>query len=54
MALGSALPPSITRWPSRLTTISACGDRLRHRVKELLAAVRIPSPEARMKEFPTR
>ena len=28
------------------------GSKLRHRVKELLAAVRIPSPEARMKEFP--
>ena len=28
------------------------GSTLRHRVKELLAAVRIPSPEARMKEFP--
>jgi oligopeptide/dipeptide ABC transporter ATP-binding protein len=28
------------------------GSKLRHKVKELLAAVRIPSPEARMKEFP--
>jgi len=28
------------------------GSKLRHRVKELLAAVRIPSPEARMKEYP--
>jgi oligopeptide/dipeptide ABC transporter ATP-binding protein len=28
------------------------GGRLRQRVKELLAAVRIPSPEARMKHFP--
>ena len=28
------------------------GGRLRERVKELLAAVRIPSPEARMKNFP--
>jgi oligopeptide/dipeptide ABC transporter ATP-binding protein len=28
------------------------GSKLRHRVKQLLAAVRIPSPEARMKEFP--
>src|SRR5262249_19975544 len=28
------------------------GSKLRHRVKKLLAAVRIPSPEARMKEFP--
>ena len=45
--------PSTTRWPSRHTTIRRCGDqKLVHRVKELLAAVRIPSPEARMKEFP--
>jgi oligopeptide/dipeptide ABC transporter ATP-binding protein len=28
------------------------GQKLRQRVKELLAAVRIPSPEVRMKEFP--
>jgi oligopeptide/dipeptide ABC transporter ATP-binding protein len=28
------------------------GSKLSHRVKQLLAAVRIPSPEARMKEFP--
>jgi oligopeptide/dipeptide ABC transporter ATP-binding protein len=28
------------------------GSKLRQRVKELLAAVRIPSPEARMKNFP--
>src|SRR2546428_12676292 len=28
------------------------GRKLRERVKELLAAVRIPSPERRMKEFP--
>jgi ABC-type dipeptide/oligopeptide/nickel transport system ATPase component len=28
------------------------GSKLRHRVKELLAAVRIPSPDTRMKEFP--
>ena len=28
------------------------GSKLRRRVKELLAAVRLPSPEARMKEFP--
>jgi oligopeptide/dipeptide ABC transporter ATP-binding protein len=28
------------------------GSKLSHRVKELLKAVRIPSPEARMKEFP--
>jgi oligopeptide/dipeptide ABC transporter ATP-binding protein len=28
------------------------GSKLRHRVKELLKAVRIPSPDARMKEFP--
>src|SRR5215510_7685733 len=28
------------------------GSKLSHRVKQLLAAVRIPSPESRMKEFP--
>jgi oligopeptide/dipeptide ABC transporter ATP-binding protein len=28
------------------------GQKLRHRVKELLSAVRIPSPERRMKEYP--